>query len=49
MATAGSLDILGIKYPRMQLLTIEEVIDGKKFKTPTIAGRGAENFNLPLK
>ena len=39
MADAGSMDILGINYPRMQLLTVEEILDGKRFKTPTVQGR----------
>ena len=38
-ADAGSLDILGIEYPRMQMLTVGEILDGKRFKTPTVQGR----------
>ena len=34
----GTLDILGIDYPRLQILTVEEILDGRLFKTPTVAG-----------
>ena len=39
LADAGSLEILGIEYPRMQMLTVAEILDGKRFKTPTVQGR----------
>ena len=38
-ADAGSMEILGIEYPRMQMLTVAEILDGKRFKTPTVQGR----------
>ena len=38
MAEAGTLEILGIEYPRMQLLTAADILDGKRFATPN--GRG---------
>ena len=34
MAQAGDLDVGGKKYARMQLLTIEEILDGKRFNIP---------------
>ena len=37
MAAAGDLDVLGVPYPRMQILTVAEILDGKRFKTPTVA------------
>ncbi len=37
MARAGDIEIMGRKYPRMQLLTVEEMLNGKKFDTPNIA------------
>ena len=40
MAEAGDLDVLGVKYSRMQILTVAEILDGKRFHTPTVAGRG---------
>ena len=33
------LEILGIEYPRMQILTVADILDGKRFQTPTVAGR----------
>ena len=33
------LEILGIEYPRMQILTVANILDGKRFQTPTVAGR----------
>ena len=40
MADAGDMDVMGIKYPRMQLLTVAEILDDKRFHTPSVAGRG---------
>ena len=39
MANAGDLEIRGMPYPRMQILTVKELLDGKRFYTPTVAGR----------
>ena len=47
MAEAGTFEILGIEYPRMQLLTVEEILDGKRFATPTVAGRHETTPRLP--
>ena len=47
MAEAGTLEILGIEYPRMQLLTVAEILDGKRFATPTVAGRHETTPRLP--
>ena len=45
MATAGDMDVMGVPYPRMQMLTAEEILEGKGFNTPTVAasevGQGA--------
>ena len=40
MADAGDLDVMGVKYPRMQVLTVADILDGKRFHTPSVAGRG---------
>ena len=48
MAAAGDLDVLGVKYPRMQLLTVEEILDGARFKTPSVAAKGTGQAALPL-
>ena len=47
MAEAGTLEILGIEYPRMQLLTVADILDGKRFATPTVAGRHETSPRLP--
>ena len=47
MADAGMLDILGIEYPKMQILTVGEILDGKRFQTPTVAGRHETSPRLP--
>ena len=47
MAEAGTLEILGIEYPRMQLLTVGEILEEKRFATPTVAGRHETAPRLP--
>ena len=47
MADAGDLDVLGMKYARMQLLTVEDVLEGKRFHTPGAVGR-VDQAALPL-
>ena len=48
MAQAGDLDVLGVKYPRMQLMTVADILDGKGFATPSIArARGEREPMLP--
>ena len=48
MAAAGDLDVLGTLYPRMQLLTVEEILDGARFRTPGAVGRGTGQQALAL-
>ncbi len=48
MAEAGDLDVLGVQYPRMQILTVAEILEGKRFTTPSVAGRGVTQPALPL-
>ena len=40
MADAGDMDVMGVKYHRMQVLTVAEILGGKRFHTPSVAGRG---------
>ena len=40
-------NILGIDYPRMQILTVAEILEGKRFKTPTVAGRHSLEPRMP--
>ena len=37
MAQAGDLEVHGIPYPRLQLLTVPELLAGQRFQTPTVA------------
>ena len=41
------VNILGIDYPRMQILTVGEMLEGKRFMTPTVAGRHTLEPRLP--
>lgn len=48
-ADLGMLDVNGVKYPRMQMLTIREILAGKRFLTPTVAkARMVAQPALPL-
>ena len=47
MAEAGTLKILGIEYPRMQILTVAQILEGQRFKTPTVAGRHEPQPRMP--
>ena len=47
MAKAGTMDILGIGYPRMQILTVGEILEGKRFQTPTVSGRHELEPRMP--
>ena len=47
MGDAGSVDIWGNDYPRMQIITVEELLDGKRFRTPTVAGRHEPQPRMP--
>ena len=47
MGQAGMLEILGVEYPKMQILTVGEIFEGKRFKTPSIAGRHQLEPRLP--
>jgi len=48
MATAGDLDVMGIMYPRMQILTVQQILDEQRFMTPSVAARGTGQSALPL-
>ena len=41
------LNILGIDYPRMQILTVGEILQGQGFKTPTVSGRHEQQPRFP--
>ena len=42
MADAGDYAVSGIPYPRMQTLTVEQILGGATFYTPGVSGRGLE-------
>ena len=48
MAEAGDLDVLGVQYPKMQILNVAEILEGKRFLTPSVAGKGVAEPSLPL-
>ena len=49
MAAAGDLSVNGVLYPRMQMLTVPEILEGKRFRTPSVArGKGVAQPMLPL-
>lgn len=39
MVQAGDLIVNGFPYPRMQMLTVPEILEGKRFSLPNVAGR----------
>ena len=47
MADAGAIELWGNEYPRMQLLSVGEILDGKRFRTPTVAGRHELEPRMP--
>ena len=48
MAGAGSVEVLGSSYARLQLLTVEEILAGKRFQTPGVAGKTSPDPVLPM-
>ncbi|MDE0033994.1 MAG: DNA methyltransferase [Deltaproteobacteria bacterium] len=47
MAEAGDLEVQGVEYPKMQILTVGEILDGKRFNTPGVARLRARQPTLP--
>ena len=39
MARAGRISIRGREFPKMQLMTVEELLESKRFDTPPVLGR----------
>ena len=48
MAEAGDYELMGMSYPRMQILTVSEILDGKRFKTPNLATSSDNQTVMPL-
>ena len=47
LGAAGQLDVLGTKYPRMQIVNLQAVLHGYRFKTPSVAARRGVKPRLP--
>lgn len=43
----GTVDIYGVPYPRLQLLSVEEILAGDRFETPIVRGQRSSD-QLPL-
>ena len=39
----GFVEINGVSYPRLQMLCVEEILDGKRFNTPMVRGKSKTN------
>lgn len=48
MASAGHLEVNGTLYPRLQMLTVDEMLDGRRFQTPGVAARGIGQQTLEV-
>ena len=46
MASAEPLEVHGRTYPSLQVLTVSELLNGKRFDTPSVVGRGASQYDL---
>ena len=47
MADAGLLKIGPAHYPKLQILTVEEILEGKRFETPWVVGRHELQPRMP--
>ena len=45
---AGDLDVHGMKYARVQILTVADIFEGKRFLTPSAVARTSAQAPLPL-
>ncbi len=48
MALSGHLSIDGREYAKMQMLTVQEIFDGKRFDMPRPAGRSETRYDSDL-
>ncbi|MYI40951.1 MAG: hypothetical protein F4063_03135, partial [Chloroflexi bacterium] len=48
MALAGTIELEGRQYPRIQLLTVDEILNGKRFSMPRPAGRTKTPYESDL-
>ncbi len=47
LASAWDMDLLGVQCPRMQMLSVAEILDGKRFQTPGVAVRSVAQPTIP--
>ena len=48
MAEAGDLDVLGVKYPRMRMLAVAEILAGGRFKDAESGGTALREATLAM-
>ena len=48
IAEAGDLDVMGKFYPKVQILSVPEILEGTRFDTPSVYGRKASAPKLRL-
>ena len=48
MALAGDVEIAGVSYPRMQMRTVAEMLEGKGFDMPRVVGRSESGYDADL-
>ena len=48
MANGQNMGALEVKYAKMQMLTVDEILDGKQFHTLGVAGRDFAQPALPI-
>ena len=47
MGQSGDVTINGVDYPKLQMLTVPEILEGKRFQTPGAVGRGLKQPSIP--
>ena len=48
MGEAGDIEVHGVQYARMQILTVEDIFAGRRFLTPGAVARGSSQHPLAL-
>ena len=48
MALAGHVKIAGVEYPRLQMLSVQEMLDGRRFHMPRPVGRSESGYDSDL-
>ena len=45
---AGDIEVHGVQYARIQILTVEDIFAGRRFLTPGAVARGSSQHPLAL-